>query len=365
MTDPQDRLARIGARTAMVVHDLNNILGGIDAAAAATRAGDPDSAVALAEIRAAVARGAALVRGLLREGRTPPRPRRPCPLDAALTEAIPVLARLLPPGVHLTTRLAAPEARVRIDPDRFHAALLNLVVNAAQAIGTAGTLRLTSAVCALRVPFPSLPVPSLPAPGPAPVPPGRWAVVSLRDSGPGLTAEVAAHLFTPFFTTKPDGTGLGLLSVRDTLAEAGGHLALGGSLGQGLVARLFLPLPDLPAPDPGAIWVVEDEAPLRRLMARALRQAGWRVTEADSAETAIALPAARPALVVADLTLPGMGGSRLLRALRRRWPGLRAILISGYESEGDATPSKGVFLRKPFALAALVDLVGPPADARP
>ncbi|MGC8478194.1 MAG: response regulator, partial [Acetobacteraceae bacterium] len=154
------------------------------------------------------------------------------------------------------------------------------------------------------------------------------------------------------------GTGLGLVSVRESMEAAGGQLALGGGAGRGLVARLFLPLPAPPETEPGAIWLVEDEAPLRRLMARALREAGWRVTEADQAEAALALPPARPAWVVADLTLPGMDGLRLLRVLRRRWPGLGCVLISGYESVGGATPAGTVFLRKPFALAALVAAVG-------
>ena len=351
-----DRLARIGAATAMVAHDLNNILAGIDAAAEAAAAhANPEAAVALAELRAGVARGAALIRALLHEGRGPSRPPRARPLDRLLAEALPVMARLLPPGVRLIARPAAAEAPVRIDPDRFHAALLNLAANAVQAMGPTGTLRVTSTVRQLRRPFPTLPVPGAPM-----VPPGRWAVVSLRDSGPGIAPELAARLFTPFVTTRAEGTGLGLLSVRETMHAAGGHLALGGGAGRGLAARLFLPLPGAAvAPDPGAIWLVEDEAPLRRLMARALRQAGWRIVEADSAEAALALPSARPAWVVADLTLPGMDGLRLLRALRRRWPGLGSVLISGYESAGGATPAGTVFLRKPFALAALVAAVGP------
>ena len=358
-----DRLARIGAATAMVAHDLNNVLAGIDAAAEAAAArADPETAAALGEIRAGVARGGALIRALLHEGRGPSRPPRARQLDALLAEALPVMARLLPPAVRLIAHLAAAEAPVRIDPDRFHAALLNLAANAGQAMGSTGTLRVTSAVRQLRRPFPTLSVAGAPM-----VPPGRWAVVSLRDSGPGITPELAARLFTPFVTTRAEGTGLGLLSVRETMRAAGGHLALGGGAGRGLVARLFRPLPAAPAapvaPDPGAVWLVEDEAPLRGLMARALSQAGWRIVEADSAEAALALPPARPAFVVADLTLPGRDGVRLLRALRRRWPGLGCVLISGYESSGDATPAGTVFLRKPFALAALVAAVGHGAGA--
>jgi two-component system cell cycle sensor histidine kinase/response regulator CckA len=273
------------------------------------------------------------------------------------------MARLLPPGVRLIARLAAGAARVRIDADRFHAALLNLAANAGQAMGSQGQLRVTSQVRLLRRPLPTLPRPAAPL-----VPPGRWAVVTLRDSGPGIPPELMARLFTPFVTTRAEGTGLGLLSVRITLAEAGGHLVLGGGRRPGLTARLFLPLSPAAAAEaaPGReVWLVEDEAPLRRLMARALREAGWRVTEADSAEAALALPPVRPARVVADLTLPGRDGVRLLRALRRRWRGLGCVLISGYESAGGATPAGTVFLRKPFALAALVAALAAPESPEP
>ncbi len=354
--DPAERLRRIGAATAGVAHDVNNILAGIDAiaATAAARAGlDPETAAELSEIRAAVARGAGLVHSLLTTGARPPRPARPRPLDPALAGAASMIRRLLPPDIRFAVRLAAPGRRVRIDPDRLHAALLNLAINARHAMAAGGALQLSSAERILRAPLPTLPPPA----AADPVPPGRYAVVSLRDTGPGLAPEAAAKLFTPFASARAGGTGLGLISVRDTLRAAGGYLALGPRPGEGpgLVARMFLPLADAPAPDPAAIWLIEDEPGLRTLFARALRDAGWQVTAFDSAEVALTLrgPAtARPALLVCDVGLPGMDGPALVRALRRRWRGLPAVLISGYDDT--ATPAGCAFLRKPFALAELV-----------
>ena len=357
--DAAERLRAIGAQTAGVAHDVNNLLTGIDAAAvlALDRPGlDPETRADLAEIRRAVARGATLVRTLLATGARPARPLRPRPIDPEVAEAAVVIRRLLPRSVGFVQRLAAGGCRVRIDPDRLHHALLNLALNARDAMPMGGRLSLRSAELVLRTPFPTLPPPT-PS---EPVPPGRYVVVSLRDTGAGIAPGVAARLFTPFFTTKPGGAGLGLGQVRDSLRAAGGILALGGRVGQGTVARLFLPLADPPpSPDPAAVWLVEDEPVLRRLMQRALLGAGWRVSAAGSAEAALAAigPATpRPAALLCDLSLPGMDGLALLRALRRRWPELPAVLMSGYDSV--LLPPGAGFLRKPFALAELDALVG-------
>ena len=356
--DAAERLRTIGAQTAGVAHDLNNLLTGIDAAAALAldRPGvDAETRADLAEIRQAVARGATLVRTLLATGARPPRPPRARPLDPELAAAAALIRRLLPPSVRFVQRLDASGCRVQIDPDRLHHAVLNLAINARDAMPAGGTFSLRSAERVLRAPFPALPPPT-PS---EPVPPGRYAVVSLRDTGPGLTPAVAAGLFTPFFTTKPNGSGLGLGRVRESLREAGAFLALGGRAGQGLVARLFLPLADAaPLPDPVSVWLVEDEPTLRRLVQRALHTAGWRVRATESAEAALATvgpgtPA--PAVLLCDLTLPGMDGLALLRALRRRWPELPAVLTSGYDQL--ALPGRTVFLRKPFALAELAGAV--------
>ena len=360
-----ERLAAIGAQTAGVAHDVNNLLAGIDAAAALAleRAGlDPATQEDLQEIRRAVGRGTALVRSLLATGARPPRPPRPRPLDPELVAAAAVIRRLLPVSVRFTTRLEATGCRVRMDPDRLHHALLNLALNARDAMHEGGSLLLRSTEQLLRRPFPT----RLPVVRGAEVPSGHYAVVSLRDSGGGIPPELLARLGEPFVTARPGGTGLGLLQVREALRMAGGYLAFGGRAGQGTVVRLFLPLADPPPqPDPGAVWLVEDEPTLRRTLQRALHEAGWRVHAAASAEAALVAigPATpRPAALVGDLTLPGMDGLGLLRALRRRWPDLPAVLVSGYAV--GALPLGAAFLQKPFALADLTRLLaGLPAGS--
>jgi two-component system, cell cycle sensor histidine kinase and response regulator CckA len=360
-----DRLRAIGAQTAGVAHDVNNLLTGIDAAAvlALDRPGlDPETREDLEEIRLAVARGARLVQSLLATGARPPRPSRPRPLDPELAVAAVLIRRLLPPSVRFLQRLEATRCRVAIDPDRLHHALLNLAINARDAMANGGRLSLRSAERVLRAPLPTLPPPT-PS---AAVPPGHYAVISLRDSGSGIAPEVAARLGSAFFTTKPGGSGLGLAQVRESLRAAGGFLALDSRPGQGTVARLFLPLADPPSkPDPAVVCLVEDEPTLRRLMQRAVQAAGWRVHPAGSAEAVLAAfgrTAPRPAALVCDLTLPGMDGLALLRALRRRWPDLPAVLISGYDVAAPL-PATAAFLRKPFGLAELTALLARLAGA--
>ena len=351
------RLAAIGAATAGVAHDFNNVLSGIGAAAdlALARPGlDPAVREELEEIRRGVARGAALVRRLLADGTRPPRPARPRALDPLLGVAAEVIRRLLPPGVRFVLRPGAPGCRVRIDPDRLHHALLNLAANAADAMrAEGGTLTLRSGVRVLRKPA-------------DPLAPGSYAVVTLRDTGPGIAPEVADRLFSPFVTTKPTGTGLGLVSVRETLRAAGGDVVLASAPGHGTEVRLFLPLVDpQPARPAAPVLLVEDEPALCRLAARALRGAGWRVRTTGSAEAALALARSlpRPALLLCDLTLPGLDGAGLLRALRARWPGLPAVMMSGY-AETALPPELGAvaFLRKPFALADLLARVEAAAE---
>ena len=333
-----------------------------------------------------MARGTALVRRLLADGTRPPRPTRPRPLDPMLGAAAEVIRRVLPPGVRFVLRPGAAGCRVRIDPDRLHHALLNLAANAADAVrADGGTLTLHSAPRVLSAPEPALilpapapaqPAPAQPAPAqPAPVqappvqaplaepvPPGSYAVITLRDTGAGIAPELAAQLFSPFVTTKATGTGLGLVSVLETMRAAGGHVALTSRPGHGTEVRLFLPLADPPPGRPAAsLLLVEDEPALRRLAARALRGAGWQVRAAGSAEAALALArtAPSPALLLCDLELPGMDGVMLLGALRERWPELPAVLMSGY-AENALPPGLGrvAFLRKPFTLAELLALVG-------
>jgi two-component system cell cycle sensor histidine kinase/response regulator CckA len=226
--------------------------------------------------------------------------------------------------------------------------------------------------------------------GPEAVPPGRYAVLEVSDTGRGIPPEVLPRLFEPFFTTRPDrgGTGLGLATVQGIVEQSGGHIAVRSTLGEGTLFRIHLPraetwpepvpsaapvaVPPEPAspaaPSVGTLLLVEDEAPLRRLSARVLERAGYTVQAADSAESALEMlegAAEAPLALVSDVAMPGIDGLTLARQLRVRWPGLPVLLLSGYAEVvlGEDLAGAGMgFLPKPFAAGDLVAQVAAVLD---
>ncbi|WP_431272633.1 ATP-binding protein [Dankookia sp. P2] len=206
-------------------------------------------------------------------------------------------------------------------------------------------------------------------PGGEGTPPGRWVVLEISDTGGGIPPELVPRLFEPFFTTRIDkgGTGLGLGTVQGIVAQSGGHIAVESRLGEGTTFRIHLPRqaavaapkaeaaePPAAAPAPGGpILLVEDDAPLRLLGARLLERGGHAVLAADSAEAALDLVGAGavPALLVSDVAMPGADGVELARRLRRRWPALPVLLLSGYAEavlDRDLGAEGFRFLDKPF-----------------
>jgi two-component system cell cycle sensor histidine kinase/response regulator CckA len=211
------------------------------------------------------------------------------------------------------------------------------------------------------------------------VPPGRYATIELRDTGAGIPPTVLPHIFDPFFTTRRDsgGTGLGLSTVHGIVRQSGGYMGVTSTPGEGTVFRIFLPrhearptAPPPPAPVAPAgarLLLVDDEAPVRRLAARALRRAGWEVAEAAGAEEALEANLSGVAQLVSDVIMPGMDGPALVQELRKRLPGLPALLMSGYAdpAQREALQADDIaFLAKPFSMARLVELVGTPQQGR-
>jgi two-component system cell cycle sensor histidine kinase/response regulator CckA len=209
------------------------------------------------------------------------------------------------------------------------------------------------------------------------LPPGRWVVLEVGDTGRGIPPEVLPRLFEPFFTTRLDkgGTGLGLATVQGIVAQSGGHVTVESRVGEGTVFRIHLPRQAAVAasaakaaggnqpiaePAPRApILLVEDEAPLRLLGTRLLERGGHPVLAADSAESALALVEAGtvPALLVSDVAMPGADGVELARRLRRRWPALPVLLLSGYAEallDRDLAGEGFRYLAKPFGPAELL-----------
>jgi two-component system, cell cycle sensor histidine kinase and response regulator CckA len=342
------RLVQLGRLAGGVVHDVNNLLAAILAGAGAVReAGLPPAAEQeLRHLEDAARRGAGLLRRVLADGRGEATAPQPLELDAAIRGAAPLLRHLLGRDVRLDLALAAAGHWLRMVPAQLDQLLLNLAANARDAMPGGGRLRIAT---------------GFHPPGSAGLPPGAWLALEVADTGTGIPPELLPRLFEPFVTgrAKAGGTGLGLATVRDILAGLGGHVGVESRVGEGTRFRLLLPPAPEPVPGPSAegppavILFVEDEAPLRRLGTRLLQRAGHAVLAAASAESALERLAGQPApsLLVSDLALPGMDGLALARGLRRRWPGLPVLLLSGY---GAGPGEEFRFLAKPFEPAALL-----------
>lgn len=380
------RLETVGRLAGGIAHDFNNLLGAILGAAEALRAAGrlgPAAAEELATIEDAARRGAALVSQLLAFARQQHLRPRVLDLNEAVRGIAPLLRRLLGARVRLELALEEPGRRVRVDPGQLDQVLLNLAANAREAMPEGGTLRIaTGHAVVLRE-----------GEGQAGLPPGRYAVLEVADTGDGIPPEALPRIFEPFFTSRPErgGTGLGLATVQGIVAQSGGHVGVVSRVGEGTTFRIHLPRyeggeaaaePAAPAPalaapagGPARILLVEDEAPLRRLAERVLQRAGHAVTAAESAEAALAAldgQAAPPALLVSDVAMPGTDGLTLARRLRARWPGLPVLLMSGYAEVtlGQDLEAEGIrLLPKPFTppelLAAVAKALRPAAGAAP
>jgi two-component system cell cycle sensor histidine kinase/response regulator CckA len=374
-----DRLQTLGALAGGIAHDFNNLLTVVlgaseDALRLAGPVPDPALAAELAQVRQAAGRGALLVKQLLAYARQ----QVLAPRLVSLNEAVTGIASLLGgpgsrQGMTLEVALDEPGRLVRIDPSQLDRVVMNLAMNARQAMPAGGRLRLSTGRVVLLSPLPGVP---------DTVPPGRWTVLEVADTGTGIAPEALPRIFEPFFTTRMDqgGTGLGLATVHGIVRQSGGFMVVESQPGQGSCFRILLPRVEqaeaaVPSPPPrsdptppavpsiGPVLLVEDEAPLRRLAERALRRAGHDVVVAEDAESALALleDGVLPGLLVSDVAMPGMDGMALARAVRDHVPGLPVLLVSGYASTvvDSALEQEGIrFLSKPYGPAELVAAVG-------
>ncbi|MEO3474520.1 ATP-binding protein [Roseomonas sp. CAU 1739] len=364
------RLQSVGRLAGGVAHDFNNLLAAISGAAEAALARQPDEPTTedLRQILDSATRGARLVKQLLAFASRQALAPRVLALAAAVEAMAPLLRRLLGGRHLLTLDLAAqPGPRVRVDGSQLDQVLLNLAVNARDAMPAGGAIRIRLEALALaseRV-----------EPGGV-VPPGDWVVLSVADAGRGIAPADLPRIFEPFFTTRrtEGGTGLGLSTVLGIMRQSGGYVTVASRLGEGTefrlwfpaVAEVAVPAPMRPAPatpSPAAarrVLLVEDEAPLRRLAAHALKAAGHAVHEAEDADAALEAVEAGfvPEVLVSDMTMPGeMDGLALADALRGQWPDLSVVLVSGYAERavGEGLADRGyAFIEKPFRMKVLL-----------
>ena len=355
------RLEILGRLAGGIAHDFNNLLSVMLGAAGSLRHVAPGAAVALEleAIESAAQRGSGLVRQLLAFARQQVMAPRAMDLNDSIRELSAMLPRLLGAQIELLLDLEEPSRRIRVDPSQWDQVLMNLVVNARDAMKGSGVLRISTG---RRLVLDSLALPA-----------GRYAMVEVTDNGPGIPPEVLSRIFEPFFTTKLDqgGTGLGLATVQGIIGQLGGQMEVESKPGQGSTFRILLPRHDgpaeapLPPPRPvptalpvGPVLLVDDEPSLLRVAGLCLRQAGFEVVPALDGEEAMELLEAglRPCLIASDVAMPGMDGLALARAARRLLPEVPILLLSGYAAsvvDSDLAAEGFRFLAKPYTPDAL------------
>ncbi|MBN2002188.1 MAG: PAS domain S-box protein [Anaerolineae bacterium] len=297
---------------------------------------------------------------------------KPQPLDlqAFLVEFLNVLRRTIPEDIRITLAAGTGEYLVEADPTRLQQALLNLAVNAQDAMPGGGELCFTL--------YELLTTPDNPSPV-AEMPPGRWVCLAVTDTGTGMTEAVRAHLFEPFFTTKPPGlgTGLGLAQVYGTIRQHEGYIAVSTAFGHGTTFTLYLPLHVLaiePVADGAGplalirgkgetLLLVEDDKMLRSAGQSILESLGYHVFVAENGREALSLYEAKKPidLVITDFVMPEMGGKVLIRELRDITPDLRVLGITGYAAEEAAEDIQRMgfadVVHKPFDVERLAQVV--------
>jgi len=373
------KLESVGLLAGGVAHDFNNLLTVISACTEEVLEELPESSPSrapLLETRDAVARAASLTRDLLAFSRREVHAPAVVALDATVRDGERLMRRILGEDVALTLELDAAGALVKLDPAHWSSVLVNLAVNARDAMPRGGrlTLRTRTAnldgAAAARIGLPQ----------------GAYAIVEVVDSGVGMAPDVRARVFEPFFTTKARGrgTGIGLAVVHGIVSQIGGHIEVESEPGRGSTFRIFLPIAPAPpaeAADERAprsaprasgrtVLLVEDDLGVRRVAARVLAASGYRVQEAgdgrEALETLLA-PESTIDLVITDVVLPSMSGPELVAAIREKKPALRVLYTSGYADDDvvryGVTRADVAFLAKPYTAKALVAKVGEALEA--
>jgi two-component system cell cycle sensor histidine kinase/response regulator CckA len=337
-----DRMESVGRLAGGIAHEANNqmtvILGAAEFLGRAIR--DEAARVDLDHIRRAARRTAAITQQLLAFSRRQVLQPVIVDLNTVITALQPILQRALGEVSLVELRLAENLGQVKADPGQLDQVLLNLALNARDAMPDGGTLTIETMNVVVDERYLTTKMLD-------PIAPGRYAVLIVTDTGGGMEQETVAHIFEPFFTTKGvgEGTGLGLATVYGIVKQSGGFVSVHSEPGHGTSFRIHLPLAGVegeaertPAPSASgggteSILVAEDEPAVRAILARLLRGFGYTVLEARDGAHALELAEAAPAppdLVIADVVMPGMGGKQLAQALNTRWSGIPVLFISGY-----------------------------------
>lgn len=365
------KMESIGQLTGGIAHDFNNMLaiviGNLDLAQRRLK-GEPDRALAsIGHAREGAERAATLTARLLAFSRQQPLAPEPVDANKLVASMSELLRRTLGEQVMVETVLAGGLWRTHSDVSQLENAIVNLAVNARDAMPEGGKLTIETANAHLDDAY---------AETRAEVTPGQYVLICITDTGMGMSPEVIERAFDPFFTTKPvgKGTGLGLSQVFGFVKQSGGHIAIYSESGEGSTIKLYLPRffgaadpIHAPAADtdtpPGSaneiILVVEDEQRVRHFSVDALRELGYTAISASGAAEALALLDEQPnvALLFTDVVMPEMDGRRLAEAALLKRPGLRILYTTGYTRNSvvhNGRLDAGVnFLAKPYSIAQL------------
>ncbi|HEV2388045.1 MAG TPA: response regulator [Candidatus Acidoferrales bacterium] len=373
------RMEAIGRLAGAVAHDFNNLLGVIlgnaemlEKQLAAGAPGNQRTAV----IRDAAERGASLTRQLLAFSRQQVLEPKVLDLNAIFLDMEKLLQRLIGENIELVVRTEEGLGWVKADPGQIQQVLMNLAVNARDAMPDGGRLLIATRNVRWDVSY---------GEGETAIRPGPYVMFEVADTGCGMDGETQAHIFEPFFTAKQEGkgTGLGLATVYGVVKQSGGYIWVHSELGRGTTFKVYLPRVDEPVPRVGArgepdrllrgvetVLVVEDDEALRKITCEFLRGSGYSVIEAARPADALRLAESSPKpldLLLTDVVLPEMNGRELARRLSAVRPLLKVLFVSGYSDEtisrhGVLEPGL-IFLQKPYTCATLTRKVREVIDA--
>ncbi|MCA1408330.1 PAS domain S-box protein [Ensifer sp. IC3342] len=360
------KMEAVGKLTGGVAHDFNNLLtvikGNLEMLEA--KVGDKYRTY-VGEAQEAADLAAQLTSSLLAFGRRMPLNPQLSDVGELISDTGDLLRRTLGETIVVRTGIRSGCHAV-VDEGQLKNAILNLAINARDAMPKGGTLALEVSKAELDRDY------ALNRPE---VRPGQYVLIAVSDTGTGMSAKVREHAFEPFFTTKPQGagTGLGLSSVYGFVKQSGGHVALYSEEGQGTTVRIYLPLaiekgaetpgaaaiPSLPKGDDELVLVVEDDERVRRVTVARLESLGYRVLQASNGPEALSLLERTPeiGLLFTDMVMPGgMTGAELAAAARQRSPEIPVLFTSGYaapEIAGQVNSRAGPWLRKPYTASDL------------
>lgn len=357
------KLEAIGQLAGGVAHDFNNLLtvinGHSELALLTLRTDDPSRA-SMEGILDAGLRAAKLTRQLLAFSRRQVLAPEILDPNTVIRNLDSMLRRLIGEDIRISTDFPADVLRIRVDPGQLEQVIVNLVMNARDAMPDGGSLIISTSNRQLS--------------NHVELTPGTYVAIRVADTGTGMSPEVQSHMFEPFFTTKPQGkgTGLGLATVFGIIKQSGGHIGVDSTLGHGTSFEILLPaLEDEAAeakagtvdvkPASETILLVEDDPAVREMTRMILEFNGYHVLEAINGKEALSRYNSSVDLILTDVVMPEMSGRQMMDELRRKYPDVKVLYMSGYTD--DAVVRRGVstaterFLSKPFTSAELTTAV--------